>query len=420
MKKLILCTALFLSQSLNLLWAQTSVNQMYLTGEFASVVSQVEAKQQSGLATPDEYIWAARSCEQLFHFEQAIAFYKAVLTLDSTSVAVNESIGNCWNALGDKRMALQAYSSILPSDTINSVFWGKYAGVLMDLDRFSDAQNVYSKLVEMEPSNAFFLRKLAISVYNQKDYEKSLPFISNYLLLKPNDLKMLMAQANCYQNMAQMDSAVVVLDRVLVLDSTSIDALSKLAYIEFINFKKYESALKKYRKLNELTGFSNLDFVSNQGFCEYFAGNFEEAIAILEQLMVAMPNPFVVLYTGLSYQKLGDLDKAIPYLEEAAELVIPMHTADFYYHLASAYALKRMYPEAIAYFEKVRELDSTNYNALYEMALIHDSWKRDFSKAFTFYKQYVESDTIRRNSSQYKYAQNRLSKIKEELFFEGN
>lgn len=420
MKKLILCTALFLSQSLNLLWAQTSVNQMYMTGEFASVVSQVEAKQQSGQATPDEYIWAARSCEQLFHFEQAIDFYKQALALDSTSVAVNESIGNCWNALGDKRMALQAYSSILPSDTTNSVFWGKYAGVLMDLERFSDAQKVYSKLVEMEPSNAFFLRKLAISVYNQKDYEKSLPFISNYLLLKPNDLKMLMAQANCFQNTAQMDSAVVVLDRVLVLDSTSIDALSKLAYIEFINFKKYESALKKYRKLNELTGFSNLDFVSNQGFCEYFAGNFEEAIAILEQLMVAMPSPFVVLYTGLSYQKLGDLDKAIPYLEEAAELVIPMHTADFYYHLASAYALKRMYPEAIAYFEKVRELDSTNYNALYEMALIHDSWKRDFSTAFTFYKQYVESDTIRRNSSQYKYAQNRLSKIKEELFFEGN
>lgn len=133
-----------------------------------------------------------------------------------------------------------------------------------------------------------------------------------------------------------------------------------------------------------------------------------------------MPSPFVVLYTGLSYQKLGDLDKAIPYLEEAAELVIPMHTADFYYHLASAYALKRMYPEAIAYFEKVRELDSTNYNALYEMALIHDSWKRDFSKAFSFYQQYIESDTLQRNSSQYKYAQNRLSKIKEELFFEGN
>jgi tetratricopeptide (TPR) repeat protein len=158
----------------------------------------------------------------------------------------------------------------------------------------------------------------------------------------------------------------------------------------------------------------------NQGICEFFVGNYEFAAPLLDSLTDVLPlDAFIPLYAGLSYKQLSDTDMALYFLERSALLAIPVHVADIYHHLGRAYRDKRMFSMAFGAFEKVLEINPENIMVYFDLALTHEEYNLNRKAAYQCYEQFLEKCNCP-NSPEAKYTLDRMTKIKEVLFFEGN
>jgi len=155
------------------------------------------------------------------------------------------------------------------------------------------------------------------------------------------------------------------------------------------------------------------------GICEFFTGKPEHAAQLLDSLSDQInDDPMIPFYAGLSYKRLGKVDEALIFLQRAATVAVPAYVADIYHHLGRTYSQKRMFDDALDAYFKVREIDSSNYYVLFDIAIAYEESKRDIMAALPYYELYVKK-TTNTNAADYEYAKNRIERIKEQLFFEG-
>jgi tetratricopeptide (TPR) repeat protein len=298
---------------------------------------------------------------------------------------------------------------------------GKKASVLMDLYQYEDAAGMYSELLELDTANVFFFRRLMAAKYKQKQY---IPVVEQYVDTTlcnacKADKEVKMMAADSYSKFGDYQCALQLSNELLELDSTYIPALSKSAYIYFSTYKNYEDAVILYRKLNSLKNNPDPFHLRNQAICEYFTGNYEFAAPILDSLITEISNDaFIPFYAGLAYKELHEFDKSLELLELASEMVIPVYAADIFHHLGRSYVSQRELKKAIETYKKVQEYDPSNYQVLYDIAVTYEEYNLNRTLALGYYELFLnECPNVK--SSNYQYAQNRVKRIKEELFFEG-
>ena len=419
MIRLFLLIAIFLSSFFSVSFAQTRIEKHYFNGEYEEALKLLDEKIASGKAVANDFIFASNCNLQQFNYEGAIQTYEKGLQSYPNNTRLIEGLADAQLNMGFKTEALKSYSLLVQLDSTNVRYLGKQAGVMMDLDLYAKAKKIYQSLFDADSSNIYFLRKLMMARYKMKEYAYTINLkIKNPYFPQANkELQLLVA--DCYLKINRNFDAVSLLDSILRIDSLYIPAISKLAFVQFGTFRNYEDAVVLYRRLNALEGSTDLGHLKNVAICEYFVGNQEIAAPILEALIKELPDdPFVPFYAGLSYKKLGDVDKALEYIEKAGGMVIPDYAGDVFHHLGRAYAAKRMFQEAIDTYQKVRLYDPQNYQVLFDIAVCHEEWKLNRTVALGYYQQYVKECT-KRSSSDFEYAENRIRFIKEELFFEG-
>lgn len=420
MLRTILLVSILLGAFAPSLLAQSDIEKSFYAGEYEQVIGLVRQQVNQGQAGTDDLVLGAQGASQLFDFSTAIQFWQMVLDVDSTHARAIEGIADGYNNLGNYRQALAYYCRILPADTVGVAFWGKFAGVLTNLEMDKQVVPIYEKLLQVDSLNLFLMRKLAAARYTLKDYNGAVDCLIKYRKLNPTDLTMGLALATSYQRMEKNNEAVLVLEELLLSDSTLLAPLNKLAYIHYNNLKNYEKAVVLYRKVNQMEGHTDPIHLINQGVCEYFVGNHAFSAKLLDSMAyVNASDPIVWFYAGMSYRKLGDIDQALSYLQTAAKFSIPIYAADMFHHLGRVYSLKRMFQEAITAYEKTREIDPGNSLVLYDLALAYEEMSRNSTMALAYYQQFT-TETAVKGSAEYQYAVDRIKKIKEEQFFEGN
>lgn len=419
MQKIIILISILLSSVATSILAQTKLEKLYYSGNYKEAVELFVQKEESGKAGLYDYKFAAKCFGQLFDYESAITCYGKALALDPLDLLSREGMADIQQNLGQKKNAFFNYGLILKTDSLNNRVKAKKAGLLLDFDRYNEAEQNYRELYLADTSNVFFLRRLAISKYKQKKYPEIIRLLADKEPLFSNDIELQMIMADCFNKLNNNLDAIRLLNTILAIDSLYIPALSKLGYIHFSSYRNYEDAIIYYRTLNHVENYSDPFHLKNLGICEYFTGNHEYAAHMLDSLSDEMNDDAIVpFYAGLSYKKTGDADNALRCLERAAIVAIPMYTADIFHHLGRAYASKRMFEEAINTYLKVREYDPENYQVLFDIGVTYEEWNLNRTMALAYYKQFVKECTNQR-SSDLNYAQKRIEKIKEELFFEG-
>ncbi|MBN1927418.1 MAG: tetratricopeptide repeat protein [Prolixibacteraceae bacterium] len=419
MQKIVLIIAILISSALTTLFAQSKIEKHYYNGSYSEAIEAFVQKEKNGKAGLNDYKIAAHCYGQLFDYESAIMCYDIALALDSSDMLSREEMADFQQNLGLKKNAFTNYELILKADSLNTRVKAKQAGLMMDFDRYSEAEQIYRELHLSDTTNIFFLRRFAISKYKQKKYPELINLLANKEQFFSKDLELHMIMADCFYKQNNNHDAIRLLNIILSVDSLYIPALSKLGYIHFSAYRNYEDAIGYYRTLNRVENYSDPFHLKNLGICEYFTGNHEYAATMLDSLSDEMNDDAIVpFYAGLSYKKMGDTDNTLRCLERAATVVIPMYTADVYHHLGRAYASKRMFEKAIDTYKKVQEYDPKNYQVLFDIGVTYEEWNLNRTEALVYYQEFVNACTNQR-SADLKYAQNRIEKIKEELFFEG-
>lgn len=420
MVRILLLIAVMLVMLMQNTFAQTKVEKEFYNRNYDQVQELVDEKIKQNSVSLSELELAANACQLKFDFQSAILYYQMMQDQNEQSKIAIDGLGDCYAALGLHTQALEQFNKILPTDTVSVQFWGKYVVQLFELDKFQDASRVLYALKKYNTGNQFLLKKLIASEYKNRRYNATIELCDAYLQQYPNDLSVYHYKLFALQKSKQYNAAIETGNQILMLDSTNTLALNQIAKISFQHLKNYEIAVEAYRTLNRLEHFEDVNKVKNQGICEYFVGNLEYSTNLLDTLCYFLTeDPFVYFYSGLANDKLGNTDKALEQLKIAAELSVPEYTATIYHHLGRAYAGKRMKDEAIETYLKVREYDPSNYQVLYDIAITYDEFSMNKSYCIPYYEQFVlECDNSA--SHDLKYAEERIRRIKEEMFFEGN
>ncbi len=418
--KLIFILSFLLGTTLAPLFAQSRLEKLFDQGDYDGAIQLFLHKEKEGKAVAADYRVAARVFALQFNYTSAMEGFRRALQFDSLDALSREGLADAQVSLGLKKEAFDHYSLLLLSDSLNRNLRAKQAALLMDFDRYAEAEEAYETLYQTDSTMVFFLRRLAIARYKQKKYGQVLALLHGNKAVQTHDLELHMIVADCFYRLNNNHEAINRLQSILQVDSLYAPALSKLGYIHFSAYRNYEEAIVCYRTLNRIEKYSDPFHLKNLGICEYFTGNHEYAGILLDSLADELnDDPIIPFYAGLSYKKTGDTDNALRCLERAVAVVIPSYTADIYHHLGRAYAAKRMFDKAIETYQKAREYDPNNFQVLFDIAVTYEEWNRNQIMALPFYQQFI-SECMNPRSVDLDYAKNRVEKIKEELFFEGH
>ena len=419
MFKQIIATAILVVAFLMNLLAQSDIEAAFINNDYEKALQLIEENSSQGQLTENFFFMAAQCHMALFDFEKAIEKYNASIQLNPENKTAWEGLADASINLGYKENALAAYDQLLASDSTNARILGKKATLLSDMNRYAEAESIYRYLLAKYDHNPFFYRRLMIALHKQRNFLEIIITHEAEPNFAATDKEVKMVVADAYYRVGGNMETLSIIDQILQIDSLYTPALSRAGHIHFTVYRNYEKAVILYRTLNRVNNFSDPFHLKNLAICEYFTGNQQFAALVLDSLITELADdPMVPFYAGLSYRKLGNVDRALELFEYAVGMLgMPTYTADFYHHLGRTYSAKRMYPEALEAYQMVLEHDPENIQVLYDIAITHEEYNRNRIVALTYYQQFLEAHKGR-ITPDVTYAENRVKRIKEELFFE--
>lgn len=420
MFKIVWLISILLSATLTNLLAQSKIEKLFFKGEYSEAIRYFEKQLGEDNVDLTDFILVAKCFEVQFDYLSAIECYKQALQLDSLNNQSLEGLADAYVQLGIKKDALEIYSGLFLADSTNLRISGKYAALLSDAGVHNRAEQIYCNLYSLDSTNRYFHRKLIASIYKQEHYNRVVPIAQKYNESYPFDIDMWLALITSYQQIDSVFVAIEELNKLLAVDSLNQIAVSKLAFLYFSKLKDYELAYVYYRQLNRMGNNSNPFFLMNQGISAFFVGEYEHAAQLLDSLTTVLPtDPMLPFYAGLSYKQLGENQLALDFIEQAAFLAIPAYVSDIFQHLGRAYSTLRMFPKALKAFEKSLEIDPEKFLVYYDLAITHEEYNLNRKEALKNYQLFLEK-CANKTTVEANYAQSRIVKIKEELFFNGN
>lgn len=350
-----------------------------------------------------------------FDYPGALAALQQALARDSTNTVWWSELADLCIAMGNSVDALHTYQHALTITPGHLPLKGRMGRLLLIMQENREAYRVFTELRKADSLNLFFNRQLAISASRLNKNREAKQLFQKVLEMNPRDLGSSLALATLYQQ----DTAFVKAREILtgaheLFPGNSLLEL-RLAQNDYY-LKEYARAAEGYAQYlshNDTT----LNIRKEYGVVLYFSKEEDMALLMLEPLLHLAPNdPMVPYYMGLSYKNLKDFEAAKQYLKLAEELTIPWYLPFIHRTMAQIHGLCREFPEAIASYRKVLELDPSDTEVLFEMATTYEEFESDKTVAFQFYRQYIEKSG--KGALNEAYARSRMAKIREALFFD--
>ena len=113
---------------------------------------------------------------------------------------------------------------------------------------------------------------------------------------------------------------------------------------------------------------------------------------------------------------MSNFEEAEKYMLWAIDMSIPDFVPEMYHHLGQIYGQERKFKESIEALQKSNELDPNKHEVLFEIATTFEEFNSNKTLALNYYRIYLkEAGASGKNVN---YALDRITKIKEDLFFE--
>ncbi len=308
-------------------------------------------------------------------------FYYLMLALDYQLMAQDQNLEPARRQLAwqeGERIALEA-RRINPYNPDNTGNMGRYyftLGQVLDRQRFTDALTYFRKATTLAPSNVIYHNLWAQTHYILQDYDSAIDRLEKSLAIDPRYPPTWLLLGDTYAATGDVDQALEAHRQAMGLDVRGSDGFAAFAD-QFLD--------------------QRLNFYIS-------AGRQEDIVAAMQQVADRRPNDArVPLAIGRTYTLAGELEKALPYLEQARalgnksdrlsrelansylslgrfdeaapnyELVLQRNPDDVEAHsgLAYIYAQQGRLDEAIAQNQMVLQLIPNDYDSLKNLAILY-------------------------------------------------
>lgn len=309
-------------------------------------------------------------------------YFKMAIKLSPEDLPLKAKLGRVYINQKKIKAAYEVFSEIYALDSAN-VYWNKQlAYCSFRVGRRLQAVHLYEKVLEANPRDYGTYSNLIHTYSRKKEGEKILATVREGLRQFPHDPELLLERATFH-----------------------------------FRLREYEIAATDFENYFAADGDSIYEIVMNYAISTYFTGGASEALKVFSNLFGANPNdPIVHFYLSLCHKKQNDFEEAERYMNWAIDFSYPDYLAEMYHHLGQIYGQQRKFAESVEALRRSNELNPENVEALFEIATTYEEFNSNKTLALNYYRIYLKE--AGESGKNVNYALDRISKIKEDLFFE--
>lgn len=350
------------------------------------------------------------------NYQKALKSYSDALQLDPNNVEILGEMAEGLSTLGNIFDAITFYKKVIELDTTNLVLTGKLGRVYINLKEYKNAYNIFEGIYLKDSTNVYWNKQFAYCSFRILKRKQAVYLYEKVLEANPRDYGSYSNLAHAYDSKNEPDKILALLEKGLQEFPNDNDLLLERAnfYFRSKNYKKARDAFNNYF---EAGGDSIFDIGLNYGISTYFANEVDNALAIFNKLFRLNPNDmFVMYYISLCNKKQKNFEEAEKMMQWAIEATVPDYVAEMYHHLGQIFGQQRKFKESIAALNKAYQLAPKKHEALFEIATTYEEFNSNKTLALNYYRLYLKE--VDEGGDNVNYALDRITKIKEELFFE--
>ena len=394
--------------------AQENIGQLIITRQYEKALQEIDRDLSQdydhNLVKLKGQIYAGMQ-----DYPQAIRYLQESLNALPNEANIHAELAEAHSALGNVPDAISHYRQALRKDQGSLLYKSKLGQLLLSQREFTEAYALFGQIREVDSTNLLNNKYLAVAAARTNHSDEAIELLEEVLEINPRDIGSYMSLSGLYNQDKKYTRANDVISRGLEQFPGNNSLLLRLAQ-NLYNQHNFADALPVYEEWLQ-TNALYFDVRKEYGITLYLNKQEDKALQILEPALEEVPNdPYVALYIGLCHKKLKDFDTSQGYLELAIESSTPPYLSDIYHHLGQVHGLKREFELSIQMLLKAYELDPENYELLFEIATTYEEYNANKTMALNYYQLYLtEAKEKARNPN---YALDRITRIKEELFFE--
>lgn len=328
-------------------------------------------------------------------------------SIDSSSVATQKELANCYHMSHDYVNALKFYNFALKIEPDNIELLANKALTLHAMDNYIAAIELYRDILAKQPNERIKENLTVASItyaydlLDKEDYGQSILYFEDAILLNDKSSSAYYGLACANEKIGYLERALEEYQKAVSLAPGNLDYIKALENVKNKISQSENEILSKETNLEseditiittpiteaQLT-YDDLINMANEAFDKQ---KYEIAIDYYTKAIIYNPSDYdVMLRIANSYKILGDNKKAINFYKKTID--IDNENTDSYFNLGLVYANQKDYENCIKCFEKVIELSPDYPYAYYSLALAHEQ-KGDITKALEYYYLYTGLET---------------------------
>lgn len=396
-------------------YAQNEIDLLILNKKYDEALAKIE-QQISQSPTSENYFKKGVVFGNLQKYQEAVKAFSEALKLQPDNVEILSEIAEDLSILGNQQDAISYYKKAINIEPQNLTLKAKLGRVYISKKEMKKAYELFSEIYAIDSTNVYWNKQLAFCSFQVSKRLQAVHLYEKVLEANPRDYGTYSNLIHSYSREKEPDKILTTIDNGLLQFPGDAELLLEKANFYF-RTRNYEPAMFEFEKYFTAKGDSVYEIVLNYAISTYFSKDEKKAMNILDKLFLVNPNDlFVMYYKSLCYKKMSDFPNAEKYMQWAIDMSTPSYVPEMYHHLGQICGQQRKFKESIAALQKSNELDPANVEALFEIATTYEEFDSNKTMALNYYRLYLmEAGENGRNVN---YALDRITRIKEELFFE--
>ncbi len=222
-----------------------------------------------------------------------------------------------------------------------------------------EAENIYRKILEIDPDNFYALHYLGVLYFQFGNHDKAIEYINKALLIR-TDAHAYYNLGLAYQGKKLLNDAISSYQNALKLMPEMADAYVNLGiiYKEKMQLEKAIKCLKEALRINP----NHTEAYNNLGIIFKIKGKHEKAIEYYKKALQLNPNyAEILLNLAISFQESGQIEEAIEYYKKS--LRFRPDSPEILYNLGTAYMEIGQQEEALSTLNEVIKLRPYSFTA---------------------------------------------------------
>ncbi len=395
--------------------AQENIDLLILNKKYDNALQEINRilEQNPGA---DLYFKKGMVYSNLQNYQEALNAYTEALTYEPENIDILTEIADNLAIIGNVPDAEEFFQKAVELSPDNLPLKAKLGRVYINQKKMKPAYTLFSDIYQQDSSNVYWNKQFAFCSFQIGRRHQAVHLYEKVLEANPRDYSTYSNLIHTYSWKNEGGKILEVISKGLQEFPHDPDLVLERANY-FFRAKMYEIAMSDFHKYFEYGGDSIYDIAMNYGISTYFANFTEDALETFNDLNRANPNDGIVMYyQSLCYKRLKNFEESERLMQWAIDSSTPDYVADMYHHLGQIFGQERKFKESIEALNKSHQMDPGNSEILFEIATTYEEFNSNKTLALNYYQIYIKE--AGEGGKNINYALDRITKIKEDMFFE--